>query len=397
MDTDETQERAGQLPHEPEIRPTAPTPATSAPLGTPANAPEQPAVQAENTMRGSLKKDLADLNIAARVKDINAQGKQSLQSIADDLVKQGTAQAQASSTKPDIRSGKFAIPPLRTFQGDAAEAIEKKNASLLSIKMAEEDRRKSEGEQKIEAKVVRFSVSTVSIALSLLLILTGITAVFMIQYFSQRGAEGPGPGVAYDTLMPYDSREEFSIIDRDQAIEAFSAKRNGNILPNEHIQHLKVTTSPSPGGGTDFQGFLNAIGASAPAPLMRALDGKYMVGVYSGGDKNQLFILMKVASFENAWSGMLAWETSMAESIAPLFTSESIARPEQSGTSTPASPAGAFGDLLVQNVDARVLRGESGRTILLYSFADKETIVITTDETSFRGLLGKLRAAKLVR
>ena len=67
----------------------------------------------------------------------------------------------------------------------------------------------------------------------------------------------------------------------------------------------------------------------------------------------------------------------MVTDLAPIFGIRS--------TSTPYT----FTDEELRNKDLRIVTDEIGKTILLYSFIDKNTILITSHEAIFNALLGK--------
>jgi hypothetical protein len=52
-----------------------------------------------------------------------------------------------------------------------------------------------------------------------------------------------------------------------------------------------------------------------------------------------------------------------------------------------------FEDVVVANRDVRILRDTRGRSLLLYGYADKETLIIARNEASFAALLTRLSAA----
>ena len=61
------------------------------------------------------------------------------------------------------------------------------------------------------------------------------------------------------------------------------------------------------------------------------------------------------------------------------------------GTSTPK-----FQDEELRNKDLRVFKNENGNTILLYSFLDKDTLLITGNENIFSAILGKYLIQKAI-
>jgi hypothetical protein len=111
---------------------------------------------------------------------------------------------------------------------------------------------------------------------------------------------------------------------------------------------------------------------------------------------------------------MLEWERTMQNDLSPLFkrippthanTSTSvdttIASSSASTTSTipateePFGPA-AFVDKIVENHDARAVLNSDGEILLLWTFIDRYTLVITTNEYTLREVVSRLANAPVV-
>ena len=105
-----------------------------------------------------------------------------------------------------------------------------------------------------------------------------------------------------------------------------------------------------------------------------------MAGVHSF-DGNHPFLVLKTGFYENAFAGMLEWERYMKDDLAPLFGPAKTKIPSgQIVADTVQEPELVFVDSVIKNKDTRILRGKNGKTELLYSFVDKNTIIITTNE-----------------
>jgi hypothetical protein len=127
------------------------------------------------------------------------------------------------------------------------------------------------------------------------------------------------------------------------------------------------------------------------------------------------FFALRVDSYERTYAGMLTWEPLMARDLAllyPLYPAPELqsepapiatttaSSTSASATTTPAvvrQPVQAtartrFEDEVVANHDVRVLRDTDGRTLILYGYADKRTLLIVRDEASFEALLARLKA-----
>jgi len=115
-----------------------------------------------------------------------------------------------------------------------------------------------------------------------------------------------------------------------------------------------------------------------------------MIGSYMSS-KNSPFIILKNSFFQNAFAGMLDWESYIRNDLISFIK---ITKPEENIVD--ANP-NEFEDSVVSNVDTRILRNKSGEIILTYAFADQETIVITTTLDSLKFILEKLLAVKVIQ
>jgi len=132
---------------------------------------------------------------------------------------------------------------------------------------------------------------------------------------------------------------------------------------------------------------------------LRSLNPQWMLGNYAGNDGAIPFIILKDNFFQNAYAGMIAWEKSMADDLAPIF-GYSSATSDSNGTSTVASYFGIQGtwqDGVIMNKDIRSFEKPDGTVLLLYSFVDNGTIVITTDPAALTEILNRLEKQTFIR
>lgn len=178
----------------------------------------------------------------------------------------------------------------------------------------------------------------------------------------------------------------------------------GNILVT-YVTSASTTktgllNAPQPGGA-----LIRLLNLGAPDILMRNVDLASTVGVVSTGEEAHPFFILRVNSFERTFAGMLGWESTMFDDLNPLYPLHmQVAEPqpvETTGTSTPILPPmplnnapQGFTDDVIANRDVRVLRDGAGRTLLLYGYSDKETLVIARDELAFATLVARLTATQ---
>ena len=111
-------------------------------------------------------------------------------------------------------------------------------------------------------------------------------------------------------------------------------------------------------------------------------------GAAGNGDP---FVVIEIANFDIAFSGMLNWEKTLSADLQPLF-GEVVRETYDptSRTNTQLTPA-YFKDAISSNAIVRVLLDERGDDRITYTFVDRDTILMTTTRASLEGLLPRVR------
>ena len=133
---------------------------------------------------------------------------------------------------------------------------------------------------------------------------------------------------------------------------------------------------------------------NTPDSLVRSFDPQFVYGIY-GFNPHSPFLLIKVNDYENAYAGMLAWEPYMKDDVGSLFIYKGDDIVATSSTSTfSVTP---FTDDVLDNYDARVLLNANGNIILLYTFIDKNTLLIASNEPTLKEILARLTVSQVER
>jgi hypothetical protein len=275
------------------------------------------------------------------------------------------------------------LQSLRTFQGDIESLVDHGKTSVVSIAMAEQKREEERPETKIKPDEPSFfselrNKSFVTAAIIILILGVAIVSgVFALRYFTV-----PASIQVATTLVSFNkevalnvasSSRETLVSQIQNDIQTFSMGENSILYLNTN--------------GTDSQTFMQLLAPSIPPVLLRSLNASYMVGVYAFNG-NEPFIILTTSDYASSFSGMLAWEKTMPEDLGEVFTI-----PAHTSTDT----SYIFTDEQLSNKDLRILKDQNGKTILLYSFLDKNTILITANEDIFSAMLGKYETSQLVR
>ena len=121
--------------------------------------------------------------------------------------------------------------------------------------------------------------------------------------------------------------------------------------------------------------FLSLLNAGVDGTFARALAPEFALGL-RGLPQNHAFLILKTNYYQTALAGMLQWEDTLFNDVGPLFGQ--------------ALGGVQFADKTIKNRDTRILLDSSEKTLLIWGFANKETVIITTDEDTFTQVIGKL-------
>ncbi len=277
------------------------------------------------------------------------------------------------------------IKPLRTFKSDAEEAVRYQNVSKADIVLAEQKKRES-----TPIEYENDKRSHLGMALLLLLIVVIATGGYYWFFIRETVVINSIPKELHiSTFIPY---SKISLVTLP------TLEKNPLALIAERLNEPGVTVGqvaaliPTPAGTTTVMSSVSAVlaGTHVPDRLGRSLAPEYMIGTYLF-KKNAPFIIFKNTFFQNAFASMLEWEKDMRNDFISLIQ---VSNPSETTIDTRSD---IFSDMVISNIDARVLKNDAGTVILTYAFADKDTIIITTDTDALKYILDRLLAVRVVQ
>ena len=273
------------------------------------------------------------------------------------------------------------IKALRTYQGDVEETLGKKKISKTTILIAEEERRKNTPPEPLREVDTR-QRNRIFVWSGIVLFFLGIMTVSVVYYI--KSANQVALVKTSKSIIAFSEEKGIRLVGltRTNLIgEIVSAKKSLDLPINSVLYLNSINIDGSSVTASDF---LILVAPQIPGPLLRSFENKYMLGIYSYGT-NEPFIILTTNDFATTYSGMLQWEKNIILDIGPIF-----------GINNTASTT-VFSDEAVQNKDLRVLKNTSGKTVLLYSFIDKNTLVITSHENILTSVVGKYIISKQTR
>ena len=311
---------------------------------------------------------------------------------------------------------------IRTFEGDVAKAMSSPKSTLANIVIAENT--KKTGVNSISNKQdSQIGKKLFIILISLILISAGIAGLYYV-YLNSSFSKEPStteketrvnsvitPDIQKIVNTPslkIDEIKKFTIYQFNN--QEINAGKITEFIPTESVGSTTKRITGSQ--------YINALDFRITDTLKRSLTDKWMIGVYSSidnPDTNIPFIILTTDFFQNAYSGMLKWEATMPEELADILSYREKARLiEESSITDPLSTTtptesftrpisslynikGNFKDKVKSNRDVREFISQNGKLLLLYTFLDKDTLLITTSEEVIPALLERIEKQTYVR
>lgn len=277
---------------------------------------------------------------------------------------------------------------VHTYYKDMQSAMERAQSGTLAGALRES--RESDDEKK--SKSAFSQQNLLFIGLGALLFVLGLMIFGYIFTRNQTQEVVVQRTAQVSSLVPADIAQEISTVNASRfkifdLIEiAFRENTTSGTLQNlyfsDEVNNQRVRL--------DTVNFLGKVAITPPATFQRSLDDDFMFGSYRFKQETYPFLIFKVNSFDRAFDGMNEWEQNLLDDMKDVFalptyqiTSKALAEP--------------FTDRVVQNNTTRALFVPKDRVydenvvlseeesyadnqdiILLYSFINEKTLVITT-------------------
>lgn len=292
---------------------------------------------------------------------------------------------QAVTKQPEpLAVNNPSIRQLRTFRMDAEEAVRSRKISTADIAIAEQKKREATPIEYVEHGGGKKRM-VITLVFTLLLIFVALGG-----FFYWKGGVEPEATVRGSLPAPLiPSESAVPISAQIGNVLSSVAEKSKNVSASVgSIVYLPVVDVSSTTKQQSIQSVFS--GTRAPLRLIRSLSDEYTFGVHIF-DGTVPFIILKTSLFQNAFPGMLEWEKDMRNDLLSLIQTH---HPNVKAVSTDND---RFRDGVIENIDIRILDDENNVPMLMYGFADRNTIVITFNEKSMRELLRKLLSVRVVQ
>lgn len=319
------------------------------------------------------------------------------------------------------------LASIETYNTDVARAIRKDNVSALQIAMAEQRKQEERGSSedvlsgnsnswKLKIGGIVFLIVAVTVGYFLWSgFFNGKNTVptQTIKKVSQTNIQASSViKVDQKQIIPVDGKDAIAIKNilekvKDDTLDPSSIREV--ILANQSGSDnttLSGVGTSSPVAKLNTSDFLTALGTHTSTQLVRALSDNYTSGIY-GSSPHEFFIIFNVKSYDNAYAGMLSWESSLEADLgdvfgrtfpkAPVVNTKNPNLMPATTTRTDITNQHVFADRIFYNKDTRFLSDVQGRTKMLYTFIDPKTLLVVSSEAGLREILSRLTTGRITR
>lgn len=366
--------------------------ASSVPHVDPTPAPE---------LRPDVARVMSGIKLPERLhKEFRAQGDDTL--VQTPVVSEADIAAANSSvvetppTPPTQQKDTFDIPSVHTLKDDLHSLVQDQELSMVKAAALEAQKR-SDRATALERQAVTPQHETRSLLLVALLL--GSVAIGVLVFLGVQFVRGGSPTTATSTASATPSSIMFtenSVVYPISGLTSFDIKQQ---LASARSQDMRlgaiqrIVPVLESGGATPATTaqFLMAIGAGVPDSLLRAFSDEFLLG-YHALSTNAPILVIPITSYERAFAGMLEWEATLPDDLAPMFTPVPLQTTLPDGTSLDRS----FEDVTIQNYDIRVIRDAAQNVKLLYTFPTRSVLIIAENPISLNEILARLRAERRI-
>ena len=266
------------------------------------------------------------------------------------------------------------IKSLRTYQGDVQEAISKNKYTSTTILVSEQKRKLEAPVDEVVVK--KYDIRNKSfVVFGIAFIAIGIALVSALYYL--KAHEEVVIEQKTKAIIAYNEEQKINQMNlnrEDLVSKIVESKTSWNATVNS-VLYLNILDKNLEASAENV---ISTIAPNMPPSLVRSFGDEYMFGIYSF-DTNEPFIILTVDDYAIAYSGMLKWELDAGKDLSTLFNI-----PAQNSSTTLV-----FKDETAKNKDMRVLKDSAGAPLVLYSFIDRKTLVITKNENVLSAIVGK--------
>ena len=270
---------------------------------------------------------------------------------------------------------------VKTYAEDMAKVIESGEGGIIKKIIHEQEEQEAEKKNLSPESKKNKLFMLVSVALVVLAFLTIISIiVFRQKIFTVSVAPQFTPIIFTDQ----NKFLEIGGLNRDKIIQTVLNEMNTAKIKVGGIEGIYLANDKNP---VLLREFVKLIGGSFVPGQTIFVSDNYLLGVVNNKAKD-LFILLKVRSFADIFQSIRAWENKMFYDLHGFFDIGITSETNYLLTKN-------FEDGIVENKNARILYDKDNKIVLMYVFADENSVIITNTSEAVREIMLRLASSQI--
>lgn len=269
---------------------------------------------------------------------------------------------------------------IETYAQDMVKAIESDKGGLIKKIIHEE-----EEEEILKNLSPKSKENRLFMFISIILTSLAFTVFIFLMFFNDKINTVPIAPQAIS--MIFMDQTDFTPIDaltKEKIAETIYNQVNNTRVKIGGINGIYLTENKKVIGFKNFAAFMKS---SLTSDQMELISDNFLLGALNGETKD-LFILLKVKSFSDIFPVMQNWENKMLYDLHGFFGVK--LSPETNYLFTKN-----FENGIVDNKNARILKDNDGKIVLMYVFADDNSIILTNSEVATNEVILRLNSSKI--
>lgn len=277
---------------------------------------------------------------------------------------------------------------VKTYTNEMVKALEGEKGGLIKKIIHEEEEHQNE-QKKLSPKSKE---NKIFMLISTIFILLALALLFFLTFFNQKiNIVSVAPQF---TSMIFVDQTDFVPVDgllKENIIETISNQINNTKVKIGGIDGVYLTEKNKIIG---FDRFNFLLKTSLLPEQINLFNNIFLLGAFKNGlssispNIGDPFVLLKIKSFSDIFPVMHSWESKMLYDLNGIF--EVKITPETNYLFTKD-----FEDGIIANKNARILRDDNGKIILMYVFINDTSLIITNSEGATSEVVLRINSSQI--
>jgi hypothetical protein len=271
---------------------------------------------------------------------------------------------------------------LETYMGDMARVVSDSSENGMIKKVIEEEEKHGTENKR---KSPENQMNKIFLSVGAVLIILAFVAVSLVFFFRKEiftvEVKQPYVPIIFTDQTAF---KEISNFKKEQITQTILNEAKTAEFKIGGIEGIYLTLDKKVLG---FRKFLELINANLDQTKIPFINDNFLIGA-TNKEGIDLFILLKMRSIADVFEGMRLWESKMFFDLHGFFGMELNSETKYLLTKD-------FEDGIVQNKNARILRDNEGEIIMMYIFAEEDSLIITNSEIAVKEAMLRLASSTL--